>query len=29
VALERKKDGIDEEGQTLLSNLELTQRTIR
>jgi hypothetical protein len=29
VALDRKQDGIDEEGQTLLSNLELTQRTIR
>ena len=29
VALDRKSDAIDDEGQTLLSNLELTQRTIR
>jgi hypothetical protein len=29
VALDRKCDAIDDEGQTLLSNLELTQRTIR
>ena len=29
VALDRRPDAIDEEGQSLLSNLELTQRTIR